>query len=557
MRHYNLNLDYWQTSIYEDAQTKLTEDLRHLHKDEYNQDELIVLEHNVDFYVNKSKLGLVLRNIQTILNEEDISNCFVLVKSSNPDIAKEMELLTKISTDPIHVKFEFIEGEFVTHKLKQHPASKKELYAYGSVNPLMMNLENVSEREQFLLSDSKTFCMYPWVHLHAFPTGEAFPCCMAEPATKTQANGQIGNCREQTLEEIWNSPEQRKIRVDMLSETKHNACTRCYEKEESGFFSGRQSANKHHGHLIERVLETKDDGTYETFEMAYWDIRFSNLCNLSCRSCGHIFSSSWYKDQVTLAGPEWGKANKPIVYAGQHKTDMIEQLMEHIDYVEQIYFAGGQPLVMEEHYIILEELVKRGKTNTRLIYNTNFTNMKLKDKHVFEYWAKFDGVSVGASLDAMGKHAEIIRKGTKWEVVEENRRKMMEMCPKVDFYVSPTLSIMNALHIPEFHKDWVEKGLIKHQDLNVNILLDPEYYRIDIAPQEYKDKIIACYQSHLEWLRPHDRLNRATVGFESAINFLRNDKTHLIPKFWEKTDRLDSMRTEKMLDVIPELEGLR
>jgi hypothetical protein len=77
MRHYNLNLDYWQTSIYEDAQTKLTEDLRHLHKDEYNQDELIVLEHNVDFYVNKSKLGLVLRNIQTILKEEDISNCFV------------------------------------------------------------------------------------------------------------------------------------------------------------------------------------------------------------------------------------------------------------------------------------------------------------------------------------------------------------------------------------------------------------------------------------------------------------------------------------------------
>ena len=49
-----------------------------------------MLEHNVDFYVNKSKLGLVLRNIQTILNEEDISNCFVLVKSSNPDIAKDI-----------------------------------------------------------------------------------------------------------------------------------------------------------------------------------------------------------------------------------------------------------------------------------------------------------------------------------------------------------------------------------------------------------------------------------------------------------------------------------
>jgi len=436
MRNYKLNLDYWESSVYEVAQSKLIEDLHALHKDKYEQDERIILEHNVDYYVGKSKLGLVLRNIQTIVNEENISNCFVLIRSTNPNIAREIESLAKISTDPMPLLFEFVEGEFATHKLVQHPASKKELYSYGSVNPLMMNLENVSKREQFLLSDSKTFCMYPWIHLHAYPTGEALPCCMADPAAK------IGNCKTQTLKEIWNSPEQRKLRVDMLGETKHKACHHCYEKEESGFFSGRQSANKHHGHLIERVLETKEDGTYENFEMAYWDIRFSNLCNLSCRSCGHIFSSSWYQDQVKLAGPEWGKANKPIVYAGQHKTDMIEQLMEHIDYVEQIYFAGGEPLVMEEHYIILDELVKRGKTDTRLIYNTNFTNTKLKDKHVFDYWAKFAGVSVGASLDAMGPHAEYIRKGTKWDTVEDNRRLMMEMCPKVDFYVSPTLSII-------------------------------------------------------------------------------------------------------------------
>jgi hypothetical protein len=74
----------------------------------------------------------------------------------------------------------------------------------------------------------------------------------------------------------------RELRKDMLNERPNPACGRCYEQEESGFFSGRRSANKHHGHHIKRIDDDK-------FQMSYWDIRFSNLCNLSCSSCGHIF----------------------------------------------------------------------------------------------------------------------------------------------------------------------------------------------------------------------------------------------------------------------------
>ena len=176
---------------------------------------------------------------------------------------------------------------------------------------------------------------------------------------------------------------------------------------------------------------------------------------------------------------------------------------------------------------------------------------------VFDYWKKFDSVAVGASLDAMGTRAEYIRKGTKWDVVEQNRRTMIEVCPRVDFYISPTLSIMNALHIPEFHRDWVEKGLLEAQDLNINILQDPDYYRIDIAPQAYKDQINRAYKEHLEWLRPQDKLNRATVGFESALQYLKTDNTNLIEKFWQKTKQLDGIRNENILDVIPELGALK
>ena len=417
-------------------------------------------------------------------------------------------------------------------------------YNYNSTD--LVKPTELTEREQFLLKDSKTFCIYPWIHLHAYPTGEAYPCCHAE-----MKPGVVGNCRTNTLEEIWHGEPMQKLRSDMLTETPHAACTRCYEQEQSGFFSGRKSANKHHGHHIKKLADNP-------FEMTYWDIRFSNLCNLKCRSCGHIFSSQWYQDQAKLASGDWKERNTVLNYAGRTETDMWTQLEPHLDYVEQIYFAGGEPLLMEEHYRILDELVRRKRFDVRLIYNTNFTHTDLKGRSVFEYWKQFESVAVGASLDDRGARAEYIRKGTNWSTVELNRAEMMRVCPNVDFYISPTLSIMNARSLPDFHRSWTERGLIRAQDLNVNILQDPVHYRIDIAPSEYKAKLTAKWRDHIAWLKPQDPLGRATQGFESAITYMNStDNTHLIDTFWRKTHELDAIRNENILDVIPELRALK
>ena len=416
-------------------------------------------------------------------------------------------------------------------------------YKYNSTD--LVQATELTEREEFLLKDSKTFCIYPWIHLHAYPTGEAYPCCHAEMGV-----GQVGNCRTNTLEEIFYNDEMTNLRNRMVHGIKSSACQRCYEQEESGFFSGRLSANKHHGHHVKKLESIP-------FEMTYWDIRFSNLCNLSCRSCGHIFSSSWYQDQARLAGGDWAEKNTVLNYAGRTATDMWEQLLPHLDYVEQIYFAGGEPLMMVEHYRILDELERRGRFDVRLVYNTNFTHIKLKDRTVFDYWKKFKSVAVGASLDAQGARAEYIRKGTVWDTVERNRESMLETCPDVDFYISPTLSIMNALHLPTFHRAWVDRGYIRPQDLNVNILQDPQHLRIDIAPIKYKQRIRQAYAEHLAWLRPLDPLNRATQGFESAVTYMMaTDNSSLIPKFWTKTAELDAIRKEHVLKAIPELEAL-
>ena len=546
-----IDLDMW-TDDYEASTKWLTRRLQAAHKLEYTPEQRIVFLHSRDYYVEGKDTGLILRNLQIALNEVDISNCFATLISTNPDLEKEMAILAEISADPVPINFVAATDDYQPVLLKQHPYSRKEQYQYGSANPIKINLNDIGEKERFMLSESKSFCMYPWIHMHVWPTGQAYPCCHAKP------NPSFGNAREQPMKEIWNNKNFKQLRLDMLNDKPNSSCSKCYEQEDSGFFSGRQSANKHHGHHIDRIHATEADGTYNDFEMTYWDIRFSNLCNLRCRSCGHIFSSQWYQDQAKLAGGDWKKINKPLVYAGRTETDMWEQLEPHLDYVEQIYFAGGEPLLMEEHYHILDELVKRGRFDVRLIYNTNFTHTDLKGNSVFEYWNKFDSVAVGASLDASGPRGEYIRKGTDWAVVEQNRRDMLKICPQVDFYISPTLSIMNAWHLPDFHRDWVEKGLLRPQDLNVNILQDPYEYRIDIATPEYKAAIVEKYRAHIEWLQPQDHLHRATVGFESAITYMMaTDNTHLIPKFWEKTQKLDEIRKENILDIIPELKALK
>jgi len=299
---------------------------------------------------------------------------------------------------------------------------------------------------------------------------------------------------------------------------------------------------------------TQADGTAD-FVIKYWDIRFSNLCNLACRSCGTWFSSNWYEDHKKLTGSPPNHAK--IMKVGRSSDDIWEQMLEQFDHVEQFYFAGGEPLIMEEHYRILKELDKRKMYHVRLIYNTNFSKLKFKDMDVLELWNKFDSVSIGASLDAEGDRAELMRKGTKWEEILANRKRMLQVCPQVDFYLSSTVGIVNALHVVDFHKSWIEQGLIKPPDFNFNLLQWPKWQRIDMFPAEYKIKVEQKYRLHIEWLKKQDVLTRATKGFESAIKWMyAKDTSHNLPMFFDMTKKYDAGRNENTPKVFPELKEL-
>mgnify|MGYP001218998083 CR=1 FL=1 len=398
------------------------------------------------------------------------------------------------------------------------------------------------------VKDNKHFCMMPWVHMHLWPAGFTYPCCMSDP------DYPIGNTQKQSLQDIWNGEQMRKIRLNMLSGEPSKECRRCYELEENGMQTLRNSsinnfADKH----WQKVMNTSDDGSAGDVNMAYMDIRFSNLCNLKCRSCGPQFSSSWFEDHKQM----YGELNHPkILQVRDEMKSFMDELEPLLESVERVYWAGGEPLITQAHYDILDKWIAMGKRDVAMDYTTNFTQMRFKKKTAFEYWNAFDKVRVAGSLDANHKRGEYLRKNMDWNIVVQNRRDMIEQCPQVYFELTPTVSVYNVLNLPDFHKEWVEEGLLDPQNIRINILLDPTYMRLSILPEEKKDKIRKRYVEHLLYLKQFDNINHVINDYESILNFINDDRSEEVKMFLYKTFKVDKLRQEDVYKVFPELEGI-
>ncbi len=402
------------------------------------------------------------------------------------------------------------------------------------------------------MSDKKNLCMLPWVHLHTWPNGNVYPCCI------TPMQYIAGNLNDESLEDIYNSDLMKDIRVKMLNDERHEACARCYHQEDSGGHSMRHRANKSwkkHENLIET---TEDDGTVEEMKLPYWDFRFSNICNFKCRSCGPQLSTGWYPDTKKIAVLETGRSFLPDDVPKGNTFDLWEQIEPHFEHVEEIYFAGGEPLIMEEHYRILKKLDEMGKHDVLIRYNTNFSEMRYKDLHVLEFWPKFKNIEVGASIDGMKEQGEFIRSGFNWEQFKENRNRMKETCPHVNFYVSCTTSIQNSYHIVPFHMSLVEHGYIDdYESFFVNIVTEPPWLDMRILPEQHKKILSTCYQQHIDFLDKKHAWS-TKQGFVSLRNHLLQsvENEDLLKTFAYRMKMIDDIRNENFQETFPELEDL-
>ena len=109
-------------------------------------------------------------------------------------------------------------------------------------------------------------CILPWIHMHPWPNGKTMLCCDSPWETH------IGDLRENSLREVWNSPSMRQVRLNMLQGKPCKECVRCYEKEKYGHDSLRVRSNRdwlepHWG----KVAKTNSDGSLDDLHIVYLD----------------------------------------------------------------------------------------------------------------------------------------------------------------------------------------------------------------------------------------------------------------------------------------------
>ncbi len=409
------------------------------------------------------------------------------------------------------------------------------------------------------LLHSKNFCMAPWIHMHVWPNGRAFPCCLSEH----NEGNDYGNTKTHTISELWNSNLAKKLRTNMLADKPTSACNRCYELEtDSDAYTLRRNMNNRFSHHFWRTKDTKPDGTYNDINFTYMDFRFSNMCNMSCRSCSPTFSTAWYDDFVKEFGSVTSDVADQKFMQLKNKSGFLEELRPYLDTVEEVYWAGGEPLVIDMHWKIMNYWVEIGHAeNVSILYTTNFSQLTYKKQHVFDLWKKFKSVKVSASLDAMGPHAEFIRKGTKWQDIEDNRNAMLQELPNFEFDICPTVSLMNVMHLPDFIEDWTNRGLLGVGQVRLNNLLDPKHLCIQTLPKEYKKRVSQRWLQHLDWTLATGELNpdiwpsnEFINSAKGTINFMNTaDRSYMIPITIREFERWDRIRKENWKIALPEL----
>jgi MoaA/NifB/PqqE/SkfB family radical SAM enzyme len=406
--------------------------------------------------------------------------------------------------------------------------------------------------KEFHLKESKTFCMAPWVHLHTSPMGVASPCCIAESSSTVDG---VGNSRTESLMEIVNGIKMKQLRTDMINEVNNSECTKCYDQEKINIKSFRQQLNENYADYYDEALNnTSLDGRVSEFKMKYFDIRFNNICNFKCRTCGSEFSTQWEQEDLK------SKVSYAKIIPKNDNPKFLSEVVDQIQYMETAYFAGGEPLITEEHYVLLEEMIKQNRTDIILRYNTNLSNLKFKDKDLLSLWKHFKHrIHISASIDHYGDRAEYIRNGTDWSKVEENFTQVKKT-PYVQLTMNSVLSVFNVLTIHEFYQYLIDKQLYNPSDhvYSLYTMTGPLHLSSHILPPEYKLKGKDSLEKSVNLLTSNNFKSNQIEQPKQAIDWLfsKNTWEEQKDKFKSEIQRVDDLRGEDFSKTFPELAGL-
>jgi sulfatase maturation enzyme AslB (radical SAM superfamily) len=375
--------------------------------------------------------------------------------------------------------------------------------------------------------------MHPFTGLATREDGAIKVCCRSAP---------IGYIQNETLEEVWNGETMRKVRKQVLNNERPEVCKPCFDLEDQGVQSLRQRhiagvIPEARVNLYPDALDALEEDYTMPFELPTMEIKLNNLCNLKCRMCNPLDSTSWKDwDQVTefykkedniLIPIVESLVTKPGQYIGpfDNSDNWWSSFEKLLPFFRRVEFAGGEPLMDPYHYKILDKLAEYGD-NIELKYATNGTTLGIKGgRTIHDYWPKFRSVAVNVSIDGVHDVYEYIRGNGKFSVIEENI-KVFKSFPNVSRVVGAfTVQANNIMQIDKVIDYFINTLGIVFYSHRVTY---PMALSAQVLPPELKqgvvDKLEVMKETVLtyKWIQDSDLLREVTLQqIQDNINFLQ------------------------------------
>ena len=417
---------------------------------------------------------------------------------------------------------------------------------------------------------SKTFCPLPFIHLATRPNGDVRVCCTANAsgagiddnkgAGLVTEDGVNMNLREHTVEQVWNSKFMRDTRLQLLNDQMPVSCTKCFQEEANGITSKRQWETEVWNEQLDIdniVGSTAEDGSLPV-SIPYFDLRLGNLCQLKCVMCSPHDSSSWIKDWK-LQYPKYKSIelkqdqgwDSKYDYTWYQKGSFLDTMKEQAQFIKELYFAGGEPLLIPEHYKILQFMVDTGNAdNCMLRYNSN--GLELPEK-LLELWSHFKEVRFNFSIDAVGDKNHYIRYPSNWETIVQNLHILDNTPDNIIVNIACAVQLLNIMYLPELAKWKLSQNFKKvhmhpktNGDVGTHLVYFPSYLNIRVLPIELKElaaKNIREFTDNSRWMGIIDYM-------------MQEDWSSKLPSTIEYLETCDTTRGTNFRSVFPELSKL-
>lgn len=428
---------------------------------------------------------------------------------------------------------------------------------------------------------SKTFCPLPWIHLATRPNGDVRVCCTANASGAGEddskevglvtSNGVNMNLQTSTLAEVWNSNYMKTIRLQMLDNKIPTSCTKCFKEESSGITSKRQWETvvwKERLDLDSIVANTQIDGTLPV-DIPYFDLRLGNLCQLKCIMCSPHDSSSWIKEwkiqyprYKTIELQTDQRWDSDFDYTWYKKGSFLDDMRGQSENIRELYFAGGEPLLIPEHYKILEFMVDSGSAKKCILrYNSN--GLELPEK-LFDLWKHFKQVKFNFSIDAVGTRNDYIRYPSKWIDVVDNLKRLDNTPDNITVNIACAVQLLNVITIPDL-VHWKESMNFKKVNLppygagliGTHLVYLPSYLNVRVLPKHLKDKVAKNIDLFCSRRINDNEFMSNPYGvtrWQGLVQYMnQEDWSHKIPMLLDYLETTDQTRGTNFRQVFPEL----